>query len=231
MRSTDEKNCYRVILAAVAASLVMLGAGLSHRVMAVKLGAPSDRPPIDPDLLSQFPMQVGPWQGQDVILDEEIVRATDTDAHLNRRYVRQDSLEAVTFYVACGIQARDLMPHRPEVCYVGNGWTLTDKRSLDVPLDGAQTLPCNVMQFARGGLVEHKLMVLDYYLVDGEHCRDMSLLRSRAWRGSGTVEYAMQVQVVTGVKSLRGEAETARLSKFAGITATLLARIIEDPNR
>jgi hypothetical protein len=231
MKSTDTKDYRSVAMAAVVASVFMLVTGLAYHVMAVRLATPSDRVPIDPNHLAQFPMEIDGWAGVDVLLDEEIVARTDTDAHLNRRYVRQGGLETVTFYVACGIQARDLMPHRPEVCYVGNGWTLTDKWFLEVSLQNGVTLPCNVMQFSRGGLLESRIMVLDYYLVDGEYCHDMSLLRSRAWRGSGTVEYAVQVQIVTAVEGVgdKDSKETKRVSDFAIVSALPLARLFEKP--
>ncbi|MCP4454242.1 MAG: EpsI family protein [Planctomycetes bacterium] len=220
-----------VISAALVASLIILVSGLTYHGMAERLAAPSDRAPIDPNLLAQFPLKIGEWTGHEVLLDEDIVRATDTDAHLNRRYVHANGTEALTFYVACGVQARDLMPHRPEVCYVGNGWTLTDKRSLELTLDDGVKLPCNVMQFSRGGLVTDKLMVLDYYLVDGAYCHDLSLLRSKAWRGSTAVDYVAQVQIVTAVAETRNEgaAETQSVSDFAVATASPLAGFFEKP--
>jgi len=72
-----------------------------------------------------------------VPLDEAIIKATNTDAHINRSYSRNNSLEFVSLYIATGVKARDLMPHQPEVCYTGAGWTRTDKSSKELPLSDA----------------------------------------------------------------------------------------------
>jgi EpsI family protein len=208
----------------------MLVFGLAYRVVAARLEAPIDGTPISPAALARFPLQVGDWTGEDVPLDEEVVRATDTDAHLNRRYSRHGGLEAVSFYIASGIKARDLMPHRPEVCYAGAGWTLMERRSAELPLSASAKLPCNIMQFSRGVLNTQKVVVLDYYLVDGQYCADVSLLRSKAWRGSGTVRYVAQIQIVTPVGATFNAAAAAQtLRDFAVESAALTASLFDDP--
>jgi len=109
------------------------------------------------------------------------------------------------------------MPHRPEVCYTGAGWTRTDKQSMELPLSDSTELPCNVMQFSRGILTIEKIVVLDYYIVDDEYCRDVSLLRSKAWKGSGTVRYVAQVQIVTSIQSNQtADSATKSLSDRGG---------------
>jgi EpsI family protein len=216
------------ILAALAASVLMLVLGLAYQVVAARLAAPADTTPIDPAVLAQFPMQIGAWMGEEVPLAPEIVRATDTDAHINRRYSRGGGFESVVFYVAAGVQARDLMPHRPEVCYTGSGWTLANRRSMDLPLDDGTSLPCNVLQFSRGALNMERIVVLNYYLVDGQYSADVSLLRSRAWRGAGTVGYVAQVQVVASLTALMGGDVAERaVSDFAAESARAIAEIFE----
>lgn len=221
-----------VIVATVAASFLMLVFGIGYRVLAARLAAPVNTAPINPAVVEQFPMQIGSWTGQEVPMDEAIVRATDTDAHLNRRYSRHGGVESVVLYVACGVKARDLMPHRPEVCYTGAGWTLMDRRSLDLPLNDGTELPCNVMQFARGAFNAEKVMVLDYYIVDGQFCRDVSLLRSKAWLGYGAVGYVAQVQIVVPVTTTQTADSAQRIvSDFASASASLIAGLFEGAER
>ena len=80
------------------------------------------------------PLQIGPWNGSDTALDERLVKATDTDDHVSRSYVRSDGRGDVSLFIAYGVRFRDLMPHRPEVCYTGAGWTLeaTSERTLTI---------------------------------------------------------------------------------------------------
>jgi EpsI family protein len=215
-------------IAAIVSSVLMLVFGLGFRVLAARLSAPVDTMPIDPEALQQLPLRIGDWTGQEVPLDEAIVRATDTDAHINRRYSRRSGLESALLYIASGVKARDLMPHRPEVCYTGAGWTLTNRQSVDLPLSNEMKLPCNILQFSRGTLDKSRVIVLDYYLVDGQYCRDVSLLRSKAWRGSGTVDYVAQVQIVTLIAPGQTvQSAMAILSDFAVASTSLIVDVFK----
>jgi EpsI family protein len=197
--------------------------------VAAKLDAPIDTTPISPDALTRFPLQMGDWTGVDVPMDEAIARATDTDARLNRRYTRRGGLESITFYIASGVKARDLMPHRPEVCYTGAGWTRTGRQSVKLPLSDSTLLPCNIMQFSRGVLNTQKVAVLDYYLVDGQYCADVSLLRWKACLGSGRVRYVAQIQIVAPVTAtFNAEAVIKTLCDFAVESAALTAALFDD---
>ena len=225
----ENQNPRPVMFAAIAAGLLMLVFGLGYRVLAARLDAPVNTTPISPAALQRLPLQIGDWTGREVPLDEDIVRATDTDAHINRSYSRYNGLEFITLYIATGVKARDLMPHRPEVCYTGAGWTLMDKRSAELPLNDGTVLPCNVMRFSRGVLTVNKVVVLDYYIVDGEYSSDVSLLRSKAWRGSGTVRYVAQVQIVTSILSNQTEDSAIKTVRaFAIESASSISRLFED---
>lgn len=228
--SQHEKSDRRPVAAAVmTASFLMLVSGSGYRVLAARLAAPVNTVPIAPADLERFPTQIGEWTGREVPLDKAIVRATDTDAHLSRGYSRHDGLESLYLYVACGVKMRDLMPHRPEVCYTGNGWTLVDRRSIDVPLTDGSTLPCNLLQFSKGALGTEEVIILDYYIVDGQYCPDVSLLRSKAWRGSGTVQYLAQVEVISAVTAtLPADSATRLISTFAAESAPTIARLFEN---
>ena len=225
----ENQNPRPVIIAAITASFLMLILGLGYRVLAARLAAPLNITPISPAALESLPLQIADWKGWDVPLDEDIVRVTDTDAHVNRIYSRNNSLESISLYIASGVKARDLMPHRPEVCYTGAGWTLTDKRSTELTLSDDTALPCNIMQFSRGALNAKKIVVLDYYIVDGQYCSDVSLLRSKAWRGSGWVRYVAQVQIVTSVLSNQiADSATRTVKTFAVESASLISRLFEN---
>jgi EpsI family protein len=225
----DRTNIRPVVVAALAASVFMLIFGVAYRVLAARLAAPVNTASVPPTVLERLPLQIGDWMGEDVPLDEAIVRATDTDAHVNRHYSRQNGLESIMLYIAGGVKARDLMPHRPEVCYTGQGWTLTDRQFVELPLSEGTKLPCNCFRFSRGALNLSNVVVLDYYIVNGQYCHDVSLLRSKAWRGSGTVEYVAQVQIVTSVTAgMSADSVTKIVQDFAVESAPLIYRLFDN---
>ena len=196
-----KSNKLHIFYALLTASVLMFVFGFGYHVLAAKLSSDTGNLSIDPNTLKKFPMKIGDWTGTEVPIDEKIIRATDTDAHISRNYSQQNGLDSVWFYVACGVKARDLMPHRPEVCYIGAGWTLAESQPMDFQIDKVQTLPVTIIEFKRGVLKNERIIVLDYYIVDGKYCRDVSMLRLKAWHGSGSVGYVGQVQIVAGVSS------------------------------
>ncbi len=228
MQEHGEQGLRSILAAVLVASFLILVHGVAHHALAARLAAPGAATPIALEVLAKLPLEIGAWTGRDVPLDEDIVRRTDTDAHLNRQYARGRGLEPVSLYVACGVKTRDLMPHRPEVCYVGAGWTRIARRSLELSLNDGTTVPCNVIYFARGAFNTSKIVVLDYYIVDGQYCRDVSLLRSKAWRGSSLVGYATQVQIMASVTETSNvQSTTQSISDFAVDSAPLIFHLFE----
>jgi len=183
------------LIAVVVAAAVLLGVGLGYRVLAHHLERGSERAAIRRGTLKQLPLRIGNWVGREEALDESIVRATAVDDYVNRFYVRRADNQVVRLWLAFGVRARDLMPHRPEVCYPGAGWTLRDQNTTVLRLRDGTALRVRIFAFARGGLDPRDLTVLNYYIVDGETSEDVSLLRSKAWRGQGAIGYMAQVQI------------------------------------
>ena len=223
--NTDKGRPWQAVVAAVVASFLVLAFGLGYRAAAAWIEGPVDATPIPPEAVEGFPMQIGLWAGEERPLDPNIVEATDTDAHISRHYSRAGGLETVSLWVACGVRTRDLMPHRPEVCYVGNGWTLQERRAADIPIEGDDQLPCSILRFSRGTLDMRDTVVLYYYIADGERCRDIS-----EWRyGLKGIRYLAQGHVITSV--LPGQTVDAAerlVSSFAAESAPAIAALFED---
>lgn len=225
-----------VIVAAATAIVMMFVFGLVYRTISARLNS-SGISPIPSGTLDKLPMQIGDWTGRDEPLSEAVIEATDTDAHISRSYSKDNAMEGVWLYIAAGRRARDLMPHRPEVCYIGAGWTRISSSPKDLLLDNGVTLPCSIFQFARGALTSQKVLVLDYYLVDGQFCRDISLLRSKIWRGSGIVRYVVQIQIVATITTERtADSVMKMVGDFAVESAPAIFEVLEsasgikDPN-
>ena len=87
--TNNDTNRSLVVVVAIA-SLLMLIFGLSYRILVAQLIVPVNNDPINPAALERLPLQIGCWAGQDVPLDEALVDATGTDAHISRRYSRHN---------------------------------------------------------------------------------------------------------------------------------------------
>lgn len=215
------------VASGMAIALLVLS-GIGYRTLAAGYADLSGGTPLPSGTLKQLPLQIGDWAGLEVPLDERIVQATDTDDLVNRRYVRSNGKDAVFLFIACGLRMRDLAPHRPEVCYPGAGWTVDDRRVVDVALDDGSKLPVQIHQFSRGGLDSSRISVLNYYLIDGLYCPDVSLLRSKAWRPQNDVRYLAQVQVVSAADTSLGLATAdKKVRAFAADSASEIRDLLE----
>lgn len=219
---------HRPLVAVIAAGFLMLAFGAAHRALASRFAAPVVATPIAPDALERFPMQIGDWTGEDVPLDETVGRRTGTDAHINRRYSHSNGSGFVVSYIACGVRVDDVMRHLPEGCYPAAGWTLVDRCSTELPLNTGRKLPCTILQFRRGTLDTEKVTVLHYFIVDGQPCSNVSLLRSRIWRLFAMVNYVAQVQIVASMETPTTGSPTSQVCAFAVDSASPVARLGEN---
>ena len=226
--STNAPKRRRSLLAAIAVTVgLLLASGIGYRMVADYLARPTDHVPMSAEELNRLPLRIGGWVGRDVPMEEAIVKATDADAVINRTYSQEGGGQAVGFFMAYGVRARDLMPHRPEVCYPGSGWTLQDTETRELELLDGSKLPCRVYTFSRTGLGAQAITVLNYYIVDGQFAPDVSLLRSRAWRGSGGVRYVAQVQITcSGSADLDASSAERAVRAFAGDSASAIRALL-----
>jgi EpsI family protein len=227
-KSTIKNQKSTILPAAVTAGLLMLGFNLVYYAIAAQVSDTTSKVPLDPAVLERFPRQIGDWTGQDVPLEEATRERTGADAILNRRYARGNGGESVGVYIASGITTRALVGHRPEVCFVSGGWTLMDHRPMELSLADGGKLPCTIYQFSRGMLDATRMTVLHYYIVDGQYCGNVSLLRRKAWRGSALVDYATQVRVSASGESLTPQSALRLLRAFAVDSAPSLLALFQD---
>ena len=213
-----------VIAPVIAAGIILLVFGFVYNAIAAWLNAPVTSSQITQELLDQLPMQIGSWIGKDVPIDENIIRFTGTDAHIYRRYSRNQGLENVSLYIPCGTNARALAAHRPEVCYPSAGKMLMNHTSVELTLKDGSILPFSIFAFSSGGLNIDQVFVLNYFIVDDQYCGDYSLLQSKAWRGSDTIAYMAQVQITASItESMTIDSTKKIISDFAADSAAPIA--------
>ena len=212
---------------AVVGVILLVASGFGYRALASRYASVGRATPIPKGTLARLPLELGDWTGTDVPLDEAIIRRTDTDDHLNRNYTRRDGRAVVSVFIGYGVNIRDLMPHRPEVCYGGAGWTLVETRAVELPMSDGATLPFQLHRFKRGVLESRQVVVANYYIVSGEYCGDVSLLRSKAGEFRVDGAYAAQVQVAANAGEFADAAEET-VQAFVVDSSPLVRRLLED---
>ncbi len=217
-------NKKSLLAAVIAAGVLLAGSGVGYRVLAGRLSHSDDDVRIIRGSLDrQFPLQLEDWTGKNAPLEENLIRATNADDYLNRFYTRRAGTETVGLFISYGKKARDLMPHRPEVCYPGAGWIMKDKTQTRLTLKDGSSLDCFIFRFSRSGLDQETVTVLNYYIADGQFCPDLSFLRSKTWRGSAGIRHTAQIQITFFSDALRNSDQAVRsVSQFAVISAKLI---------
>ena len=74
-----------------------------------------------PFVLKEIPMQIGPWQGEDQEVDEQIIRITGSTDSIFRSYQNQNTGQRVSVLVLFG-PSTAMSGHVPEVCYPSSGY-------------------------------------------------------------------------------------------------------------
>ena len=92
---------------------------------------------------SEFPMNLGPWSGSALALDEEVERVLAADDYLIADFAREGGNE-VNFYMAYYASQREgRSVHSPRVCIPGGGWTIKDFKTVSYELADGSYFPVN----------------------------------------------------------------------------------------
>src|SRR5262245_38736123 len=85
--------------------------------------------------LAHVPMQIGPWQGRDIDLDDRVARVLGVDDYLNRSY--STAMANVGLYVGFyQTQRQGSSIHSPLNCLPGAGWNPLDRLHLTIAVAG-----------------------------------------------------------------------------------------------
>ncbi|NLX15172.1 MAG: EpsI family protein, partial [Phycisphaerales bacterium] len=209
------------------AAVMLIAGGYWYRVQAARYVSYSESFPIPPGTLARLPLHIKNWIGKDVSMSQNLIEATDTDDCVSRTYRRSGGGETVSLFVGYGIHLRDLAPHRPEVCYPGAGWTLMEKEVARITTSDGSDLPCQIYRFRQGGLAHQQIVVLSYYIIDGEYWSDVGRLRKLAAQSEVKSHYVAQVQMNCLVLPVLQDSKKL-VSEFAHDAAPIILQHIKD---
>jgi hypothetical protein len=153
----------------------------------------------------------------------------DADSYISRRYSRQPDGASISLYLPCSTNVPELLQHVPENCYVGAGWVLTGRHSLEMPLPDGKKLPCSLLRFARSGLDARKLVLLHFLVADDDYFTTFSAVaKAKGWRHFATLGYAAQVQIVASADNSTMNEATKLVTDFALDTAPVIEQLLEN---
>lgn len=160
-----------------------------------------------------FPRSIGGWEGQDQAISDTVLKIAANDDYVCRRYFHQDKQLSASLYIAYTSEPQRMLGHRPQVCYVGSGWTHEDTRQETLTTPEGRQISALVHRFSKAGLAEQRITVLNYYVVNGEITADHTTFSGLKWRRpqirNGRAGYVAQVQISsTSLQAARALAQT-----------------------
>jgi hypothetical protein len=190
-------------LAGVLAFVLLIGAGVTYRVIASGLRNIHDNPIRLPVPLSGIPIQIGPWVGQETPLPtptDEYMKSNFADDYVSRRYTNAtDGVWANVYVVYCSSYTSGLLGHNPDVCFPAHGWVHDHTTPTQITTRSGQTMECLSHQFHRPPPDYRQVSVLSFYVLNGQITlreRDFSGVFDRTPNVSGNpARYVAQVQI------------------------------------
>ena len=183
----------------IMAVLLLVSSGITYRVLASRLKLVVDTPIELPVPLSDFPLQIGQWTGEDVPIPPNIQRAARNDASLNRLFINKSSNEWVNIYIAYTAHPRTMLGHRPVICYVAGGWVHEGTEPTSVVSSTGREFPCLLHRFHRPYPETEETIVLNFYIVNGQLTSDERVFSGVGWRtpniNGNPARYVTQVQI------------------------------------
>lgn len=134
----------------VASLLAIAAAAVLSGVVPARSGVITPR-----KAFSEFPLQLGSWQGHVLSMDQIYLDILDVDDYFLANYVDPAQQSVINLYI--GYYATQLaekkVPHSPRACLPGGGWTITNlrERELETSSANGQPLRVNRLIIEKGG--------------------------------------------------------------------------------
>ena len=224
VKATGRRGAAPLWLAGLLAVLLLVAAGVVYRVDASRV---EDRLPISlPVPLEKIPLELHGWTGQHFAIPSttrQYMESNFADDYVSRRYSNDDAgMWADLYVVYCSSRLGGLIGHNPRICYPGNGWVWDETSPSEFVSTSGRRIPCLVHRFHRPAPDYRRVVVLSFYVLNGEITldqRDFSDLWGRRVNLSGDpARYVAQIQV----SSVQEEAARAAIRGLADTILTFL---------
>lgn len=181
------------------AVVLLLLSGVTYRCLAGHLRGVTESPITLPIPLKEFPLVVGGWSGREIPIPVNVQRVAMNDDFLSRLYVNQATSQWANLYVAFTARPRTMRGHQPQVCYPAHGWIHDSTEHKKVISRRGLEIPCLLHRFHRPAPNYEEVLVLNFYIVNGQLTDDESVFSGVGWRtpnmAGDPARYVAQVQV------------------------------------
>jgi hypothetical protein len=178
--------------------VLLVASGVVYKVLAGHLGHLDSFISL-PVPLKNIPEEIGDWRGRDVELSEAVLKVADNDDYLNRLYINESSDQWANVYVAYSGNPRTMLGHRPQVCYLSAGWQHDGTDHIKITSPSGREIPCLLHRFHRASSEAEEIVVLNFYVLNGEITDDEGTFSGVGWRlpniSGNIARYVTQVQV------------------------------------
>jgi hypothetical protein len=182
----------------LAISAVLL-CGTFSRIAMSRLTLISQSPVLLPVALNNFPHQVSDWADQNMQIPDYIKKMTVADDFLYRFFVNKSSNQWVNLYVAYSGRPGTMLGHRPEICYVAEGWIHESSQMSQFYDAAGKSIPCTIHRFHKPGNDYEDMVVLNFYVLNGRIVNAEKDFSGLGWRipnlNGNPAHYVAQVQI------------------------------------
>jgi EpsI family protein len=170
--------------------------GVVYRVVAKRLDR-LDESFVLPVPLTNIPLEIGDWWGEEICLSETVKKIAGNDDYLNRIYRNDSAGQWANVYIGYTANPRTMLGHRPQVCYPAHGWERVTSDEIVLKCTGRE-VPALIHRFQMPETM-NEVVVLNFYVLNGQTTNDektFDSLRYRTPNISGDIaRYVAQVQI------------------------------------
>jgi hypothetical protein len=187
----------------ILAVALLISAGITYSILESNLERIANKPIKLPVPLSDFPLQIGNWSGEDVVIPSttlEYMKKNFADDYFSRRYINSVTNDFADVYVVyCSSRPAGILGHRPRVCYTGYGWMHDSTQTEQFTSHEGRQVTFLIHRFYMPAPMNKQKVVMNFYVLNGRitaNERDFSGLWGRRINIAGDLaRYVAQVQI------------------------------------
>jgi EpsI family protein len=173
-----------------------------------------------PAHLSQLPLKLGPWQGEDTPIQARIVDAIGVDSYLNRVYVDPAGQQVELYVAFYANQRTDKWVHSPKDCIPGSGWEPIRAGTVGVDIPGRGLVVVNRYLIEKG--LDHRLV---FYWYQGRGRVMASEYATKFWLAADAMRWNRTDESLVRVITPTADGEPAAGRRLRGFMRTMFPQL------